>query len=85
MGPSTKHLAWAVLWRSQNALDGYRHDFLGTNQHPSRTILFDTRKQAREFIVAHYGYIRHRADLRAEPHGWKMPVPIRVTIRVEPA
>lgn len=43
--------------------------------------LFASREAARSFAVTHYGYIRTRRDLRAEPHGWRKPAPVRVTVR----
>ena len=63
--------AWAIVKRSVNRLDGDRGYLNGTVQHPSRTQLFDTRREARKFIESKYGYWRNRQDLRAEPHGWK--------------
>jgi hypothetical protein len=74
-------LAWAILMRSENKLDGYRQHFDGTTNHPCRRRLFETRKEAREFIKQHYAYFK-RPDLRAEPHGWKMPLPVRVKVEV---
>jgi hypothetical protein len=72
---------WAVLWRSDNALDG-------RNRHirwdMGRPLLFRTRSEAREFIEENFGYIRARPDLQAEPCGWKMPVPIRVRVILDP-
>jgi hypothetical protein len=29
-----------------------------------------------------YGFIADRADLRAEPHGWRMPLPIKLIVAV---
>ena len=39
-----------------------------------------TRREAREWIKKHYGYISERPDLQIEPHGWKMPVPVKVRV-----
>lgn len=77
--------AWGILWRSENRLDGVDRRLVGVSHHPSRTLLFETRKAARAFIRSRYGYIAKRRDLRAEPHGWRMPIPVRVTISVEVA
>jgi hypothetical protein len=74
-------LAWGVLWRSKNVLDGERIYLQGTPDHPSRTLLFYTRREARAHVAERYGYIRHRPDLRREPHGWRMPVVVRVTVK----
>lgn len=43
-------------------------------------VLYPTRQLMRNYIVHKFGYIARRPDLKAEPHGWKMPVPVRVTI-----
>lgn len=65
---------WSVIWRSDCALDdGPREYLVGEG---GELPLFRTRREAR------YGYIRTRPDLHAEPHGWKMPIPVRVTIGV---
>jgi len=45
--------------------------------------LFRTRELARERVTRLYGYIKRRPDLRAEPHGWLTPRPVRVTVKVE--
>jgi len=74
--------AWAILWRSENRLDGKQEHLVGTPYHPCRTVLFDTRQEARAFIAEQYGYIRNHPDLRAEPFGWKMPQAVRVKIVV---
>lgn len=69
--------AWACLWRSCNALDGERSHLVRENCVP---VLYPTRQLMRNYIVHKFGYIASRPDLKAEPHGWKMPVPVRVTI-----
>lgn len=46
-------------------------------------LLFNTRREAREFIETNYGYIRQRDDLKNDPHGWKVPIPVRVKVTVE--
>lgn len=45
--------------------------------------LFLTRRACREWIERTHSYIKHRKDLREEPHGWRMPVPVRVVIQVQ--
>jgi len=72
---------WGILWRSENRLDGKR-EFV--TWHECKPLLFRTRKEAREWIEQRYGYIRRSPDLQAEPHGWKMPKAVRVTVRIEP-
>lgn len=78
----SERCAWAVLWRSKNRLDGYHEHLCGTPDHPCRTLLFESRRKARNFIRDKYGYIRTRPDLRREPHGWRMPTAVRVTITI---
>ncbi len=73
------NIRWGVLFRSDCKLDGKREHLMFENNLPA---LFVTRKQAREWITKNYGYIRTRPDLRAEPHGWKIPIPVRVKIEV---
>lgn len=67
---------WGVEWHSRNRLDGYRRHLVWDEE----VRLFRTRKLARAFIDEKYGYIRHRPDLRAEPHGWFMPRAVRVMV-----
>ena len=69
--------AWGVLWRSECRLDGVSSHLIHRNLLPA---IFKTRKQAVDFIEKEYGYIRQRPDLKSEPHGWRMPKPVRVTI-----
>jgi hypothetical protein len=81
-----KHVAaireqWAVLWRYENKLDGAQEHLIYDYGVPK---LFPTRRQARYYIANGYSYIKTRPDLRAEPHGWKMPIPVRVEIKVKP-
>ena len=72
---------WGAMWRSDNRLSGKTERLLWMN--PKRPALFDTRREAREWIAKGFGYIKDRPDLRREPHGWKMPVPVRVRIEKE--
>lgn len=69
--------AWAGLWYSRNKLDGVTRHLLYFN---GVIALFSTRRKAKEFIEQKYGYIRTRKDLRNEPHGWRLPQPIRVSV-----
>jgi hypothetical protein len=75
--------AWAILWRSENKLEGYREHLAGDPVHASRTLLFRTRTAALIYNEQRYGYIRNRPDLRREPHGWKMPKVVRVEIDIK--
>lgn len=76
--------SWAILWRSENRLDGLS-EHLVLDPRGRLPLLFKTRAEARQHIAGHWGYIRHRPDLRAEPHGWRMPLAVRVTASVEMA
>ena len=73
---------WAGQWYSRNLLDGVTKHLLYLDCLP---VLFRTRKACREFIKENYGYIKDRKDLRTEPHGWRLPraVKVSVTIRRE--
>ena len=75
--PRTFSTRWAVLWRSKNMLDGLTEHLMF---HGCSPVMFFTRRAARAWIAQEYGYIRTRPDLRREPHGWRMPQPIRVHI-----
>lgn len=59
-------------------MDGVRTHLIYKDRLP---VLFRTRRAAREFIESDYGYIRERSYLKAEPHGWRMPIPVRVAIK----
>lgn len=78
MSRDSVHTRWAALWRSKNQLDGLNEHLLFEDCLPK---LFRTRLESRQWIEEKYGYIRNRADLMAAPHGWKMPIAIRVEIR----
>ena len=68
---------WGALWRSENELDGRERYIMCESECP---VLFRTRAQARKWILENFGYIATRPDLRREPHGWRMPVPVRVAV-----
>jgi len=72
---------WAILWRSNNHLDGKVRRILAfENAEPK---LFHTKKATQEYIKNRYGYIATRKDLRTEPYGWRMPIPIKVDIIIK--
>jgi len=66
---------WGVLWRQKNKLDGVQDRLLFGK-------VFRTRSKARCWIEENYGYIRNRPDLRAEPHGWRVPLAVKVKVEV---
>ena len=72
---------WGVEWRAKNRLEGVQRHL----QWEYDVRLFMTRRKCRAFIEERYGYIRTRPDLRTEPHGWSMPVAVRVGVwRLQP-
>lgn len=70
---------WGLLWHSRNRLNGLSEYIMWRSGRP---LLFDTRADARRYAQAHYGYITQRADLRSEPHGWRLPRPVKVVVTV---
>jgi len=74
-------VAWAVEWHSRNRLDGDRRYLMWQPEPgPGAFRLFRTRRECRSYIESRYGYICGREDLRAEPHGWRMPRAVRVRV-----
>lgn len=77
LGVHYHSVRWGLLWHSDNQLDGSRSHLVHENCVP---VLFKTRREARAYAQDRYGYIKKRPDLRAEPHCWRMPAAIRVSI-----
>ena len=71
---------WAAEWHSVNNLDGEKRHFIYNGL--CSPALFRTRRECRVFIKDKYGYIASRPDLRAEPHGWRMPQAMKVKIEL---
>jgi hypothetical protein len=69
---------WAILWQSENKLDGKTEYLICDGGLPT---IFETREDARVAVTAGYGYIKYRKDLQQEPHGWKVPKVVRVKIQ----
>lgn len=72
--------AWAVLWHSHNAIDGAVEHLVCEAGVP---VLFSTRARARAYVSERYGYIKNRPDLRAPPHGWRMPRAVRAIVYMD--
>lgn len=72
---------WGVQWRSDNHADGKERHLVW--DYGPTPLLFKTRRAAQKYINEHYDYIRSRPDLRVEPFGWKMPIPIKVRVAWE--
>lgn len=72
-------MRWAIEWRSDNWLDGRCRRFIWNGTQPH---LFETRAKARAFIAEKYDYFARRPDLRAEPHGWRMPRAVKVSVQL---
>jgi len=70
---------WGAEWYSKNRLDGVCRHLMWSDGLPT---IFKTRKAAREWIKSEYGYLPRRADLRREPHGWRMPMPVKIVVSV---
>lgn len=74
---------WAIKWRSNNKLDGYREHWIFQNGETGPK-LFQTRRAARKYSKHLFGYMASRPDLKAEPHGWKTPQVLKVNVHLEP-
>ena len=72
---------WGVLWRSNRRATGVPMRLVSCgNGIPA---LFLTRREARAWIKERYGYIPNRPDMHGCPHGWKMPIPIHITVSAD--
>lgn len=71
-------IRWGAMWHSESRLSSVREFLIHRDCIP---VLFDTRRKARIFIKKEYGYLKTRKDLREEPHGWRLPRPVRVEIQ----
>jgi len=71
---------WGIQWHSKNKRSGEQRYLLWQGGRP---LIFETRTKAREHVREVYGYLKHRKDLRSEPHGWHIPKVLRVTVSVE--
>jgi hypothetical protein len=82
----TTRRVWAAEWYSKNGVDGERRHLLGHEaidwQHHGVPATFKTHAICRRWIKQHSGYIADRPDLQAEPHGWRVPQPVRVEIKI---
>lgn len=74
------NIRWAVQFRSDNRLDGRTRRIIWKAGEP---LLFFTRAAARAWVKEHLDYIGKRPDLRREPHGWKVPRVVRVTVDIK--
>ena len=76
-----KAKAWGVLWRVNNKASG---EILSLIYAETGTpVLFKSKRLAKEWIRQNHASVAHRTDLRAEPYGWRMPIPVRVSITFE--
>ena len=66
---------WGLLWQSRTQRGVYREHLMFQD---GRFLMFQDRKHARAYAAEKYGYIKRRPDLRCEPHGWKMPQPVKL-------
>ncbi len=71
---------WGVMWRSTH--EQYLiTDWRGKHARYIPPKLFGTKREATEWIKEHYADYATRKDLRAD--GWRMPIPVRVTVEVK--
>lgn len=70
---------WILEHYSKNRLNGERRHF---EFHELVPKLFCTRREARAWAAERYAYFK-RPDLRAEPHGWRMPKAVKVRVTIE--
>ena len=76
-------MTWAIKWRGTTEyLIGRGREFRPPYFGGYTTMVFRTRQEARNYIEGSYGFIRERPDLRGEPHCWRMPVAVRVDVKV---
>lgn len=66
---------WCLVWFSKEG----EHHFMFDNCKP---LLFQTRKEARNYANEVYGYIRQREDLKRAPHFWRIPIAMKTNIRI---
>ena len=76
----TTKTVWALKWISDSKLDGHIERFMGK---PMGWKVFRTRAEARAYRDETYGYIKNRPDLKAEPHGWKLPRVVKVVLSIQ--
>jgi hypothetical protein len=66
---------WGVWWQAKTSDEGH---LVCENCIP---VLFETKREAKEYIDKKFDYIRHRKDLRIAPHYWRSSKPVRVIIQ----
>ena len=72
---------WAAQWRQRSEHTHLQtHLMRGENMEVA---LFRTRAACRGWIKSTHGYLKYRPDLRARPHWWLMPRPVRVRVTYE--
>ena len=70
---------WAAEWYSNSKKEGEKRHLI---YYDGIVLLFKSKKKCQDYIKERWGYIATRKDLRSEPHGWRMPQPVRVTVQV---
>lgn len=72
---------WVAMWRSGSGKYFPKEEhFIYFDGFP---LLFKTRREARYYIKREYGYIAKRKDLREDPHNWRMPKVVKITLTME--
>lgn len=72
--------AWAVQWRQRDACGRLIAHLVWPEL--AYLPLFRTRRECLAYIRQRYAFVRDRADLRAPPHRWLTPRPVRVTVAI---
>jgi len=78
-----KAKAWGVLWRVNTKASGKILSIMYAET--GTPVLFRTKRLAKEWIRQNHASVAQRKDLRAEPYGWRMPIPVRVNITADAA
>lgn len=82
---------WAAVSYEHNTLDGDRvrpRLFWWRSpkvEHGKVLMMFETRRACRAWIKEEFSYIGKRPDLRKEPHCWRVPKTVKVTVAVSEA
>lgn len=71
---------WVPRWDQTNQLDG--HTAYLELWDCGQLAVFRTRKACLEHIREAWGYVAKRSDLRKEPHCWRVPQAVKVTVTV---
>ena len=91
---TTTWTAWGIRWESENNLDGVwqhlicvQHWYSDTDSVLTgcRLMMFNKKKECQKYINDVWGYLFgiDAKYLRKEPHGWRIPKAVKITITAE--